>query len=202
MDVPLACLLGFALYVLHELDEIALIGPWSQRVARRPASDARVQRRREADTFARRYRSLRGETSAVVILAQTVLIAVMLVAVASFGVREAVVAVLAVHALHLLGHVAMAVSARAVTPGSVTAVVTLPAVALVAASAAAAPLDGWLVAGWGAAFGVAIAVELALLQRAEPPLSRWLDRYAGAEALAQRASPGTAPVANGSTRRA
>lgn len=172
--------LTFALYALHELEEIAMIKPWAQRVRERPARDPAVQRRREADTFARRYRSIRGEAAALAILIQTMLV-MGIIAIADLVNEPGILAaILIVHGVHLIAHLGMAISARACTPGVVTAIVTLPPVVLLAAGyAARSGLPPAGIAAWTAGIMVLLVAELAALRRIEGGLSRFLDRYAG-----------------------
>ncbi|MDO5053480.1 MAG: HXXEE domain-containing protein [Pseudoclavibacter sp.] len=199
MTVQSALWVVLLLYAVHELEEIAMIRPWAQRVQLRPARDPEVQRRRERDTFARRYRRIRGEAAAI--LVQTLLLGVLLAFADASGSAETACALFAVHGLHLFGHLGMAVRARAYTPGLLTAIGTLPLV-----SAAAAGL--WLrhgpdprgVAACSAGIALLVLAELAVLRRLEGRLARLLDRYAGGASPTAGAPGSGGPAAGGEER--
>lgn len=168
-------------FMLHELEEIALSRPFVRRTLAGDDATTPTGRRARRNTFAVRYRSIGGEVAALVIIEETLVVAALLGAAGVLGRAELAAGVIAVLALHHVGHFGMSIAARRYTPGLVTAIATAPVlgwcVVAVLGSTATSPF-GVVVATLVAA--AVLGGNLALVPRLEPALHRALERYADA----------------------
>lgn len=119
MSLGVLAVVGLALFTVHELDEIVLV-----RTYLRAAQDVPELRR----SMWWRGRALHPSTPtlALIIGEEVVLIAAALVAGIAGNWPGLVVAVVVANSVHLVGHVVDAARTRRWTPGSPTALLTLP----------------------------------------------------------------------------
>jgi hypothetical protein len=146
MSTGLFALVGLACFMIHEFEEIAFVRPWLA------ITEGRADARDMWST--RRWAYPSSEAIALMIAEQFVLVALILGFAVAVGWGELIIGAFTVHGLHLFVHMADAIRVRRWSPGSVTAVATLPLVAAMIWWFAA---DNSLNPGWVAASTAAVA---------------------------------------------
>ena len=187
MSTGLLALLGLACFMIHEFEEIAFIRPWLAMTEGR--TDAR-------DMWSmRRWAYPSSEAIALMIAEQFVLVALILGFAVAFGWPELIIGAFIVHGLHLFVHMADAIRVRRWSPGSVTAVTTLPLVAAMIWWFAA---GNSLNAGWVAASTAIVAAiifpNLIMLHHLAARLDRFISgAYRRGGVVFSRAQSPTSP---------
>jgi hypothetical protein len=169
VSIALFSLIGIVLFMVHEFDEIILVRAWlkSQRGNKTPR-----------DMWSRARKSYPSTAvMALMVAEEFVLIGGLLLMCVALAWPELALGLLLAHGLHLLGHVADAAKVKRWTPGALTAVATLPLVAVLiwtfAVTNSLQPI--WMLAGTLLA-GAILLPNLLLLHRLAPRLQSFIDR--------------------------
>lgn len=167
MGTGLLALAGLAYFMFHEFEEIAFIRPWLVMTESKPHMRDMWSMRRWA------YPS--SGVIALMVAEEFALVALILGLGVAVSWPELIIGAFIVHSLHLFVHVADAIRVRRWSPGSVTAVATLPPIA---ATVWWFATDNSLMPGWVAANAVIVAVvifpNLIMLHHLAPRLHRFI----------------------------
>lgn len=165
MSFELLVWTSFALFMVHECEEIIAIRPWLTKYH----ADPRAQRQ----AFWR-YRNSSTSVIAALILEEYFLAAVITFAALLFGEPAIFIGFLIPFTVHLLGHIAEAAQLRMYTPCLATSILVLPwccyaAYALVGLQPEIIPIALWTVA-----WSILIIANFAFIYRLQPILEHYL----------------------------
>lgn len=165
MSLDIIVWLSVTLFLVHEFEEIIFIRPWLRRHRDEPRARQQV------------FWSWRNTSTATIaaMIFEEYLLVTAFAFVAVLANQPALFAgFLVPYALHLIGHIAEAITLRMRTPSVITSIATLPwcVYAIIElTSRSSAPV---MVAVWAAASTVLIAANFALIYRLGPTIDRHL----------------------------
>jgi hypothetical protein len=168
VSVATASFVLIVLFMVHEFEEIVLVRRWIAVATPDHPNDIWVKGR---DHY------VSAEAIAVAIAEEFVLLAVILGVAIGLDAPEIVLALSIVNALHLVVHLIWALRARRWTPGSPTALATLPGiVALMVALMMSWTMSIPTVAAWMLGLGALAGSNLKAMWWAMPRFDRWAQR--------------------------